>query len=136
MAVIMLDDLKRMSFLVGVMNSFVLDYLVRQKMSFNINFNYFLELPVPEPGKDGKYFEQIVKKTAQLVATTPEFDQLKKEIGIPAGLKDENDRLLARAQLDVAVAKLYGITKEEIAYILEKFPLVDQKLKEMVLGEY
>ncbi len=81
-------------------------------------------------------FEEIVKKTAQLVATTPEFDQLKKEIGISHGLVNENDRLLGRAQLDVAVAKLYGISKEDLAYILDKFPNVDTKQKELVLREY
>jgi hypothetical protein len=36
----------------------------------------------------------------------------------------------------VAVAKLYGISKEELAYILEKFPKVDPKQKELVLREY
>ncbi len=94
---------------------------------------YFLETPVPRISS-GVLFDEIVKKTAQLVAITPEFDQLRKEIGISHGLTNENDRLLARAQLDVAVARLYGISKEDLAYILEKFPIVDRKQKDLVLG--
>ncbi|MCX6770592.1 MAG: N-6 DNA methylase [Candidatus Micrarchaeota archaeon] len=136
MAVIMLSDLKKISYLAGIMNSFVLDYVIRQKMSANINFNFFLELPVPTPEQAGAYYDQIAKKAAQLVATTDEFEQLKKEVGISHGIVEENDRLLARAQLDVAVAKLYGITKDELAYILEKFPIFDPKQKELVLREY
>jgi len=61
---------------------------------------------------------------------------LKKDTGVAHGLTDENDRLLARAQLDVAVAKLYGINKEDLAYILEKFPIADPKQKELVLRTY
>lgn len=136
MAVIMLSDLKKMSYLTGIMNSFVLDYILRQKMSANINFNFFLELPVPTPEQAGAYYDQIAKKVVQLVTITDEFEQLKKEVGISHGIVEENDRLLARAQLDVAVAKLYDISKEELAYILEKFPLVDPKQKELVLGAY
>ena len=135
LAIITLENLKQLCYLCGVMNSFVIDYFMRQKVSANINMFYFLETPVPRISS-GKEFEFIVKKVAQLVASTDEFEQLKKEIGIQHGLKDENDRLLARAQLDVAVAKLYGITKEELAYILEKFPNVDAKQKEMVLRGY
>lgn len=134
-AIIKLPTLKELCYLCGVMNSFVVDYLIRQKVSANINMFYFLETPVPRISS-GKEFDFIVRKVAQLVATTNEFSQLRKEIGIEHGLKDENDRLLARAQLDVAVAKLYGISKEDLTYILEKFPNVDPKQKELILREY
>lgn len=135
LAIIKMPTLKELCYLCGVMNSFVIDYFMRQKVSANINMFYFLETPVPRLSS-GKEFEEIAKKTAQLVATTDEFSALRKEFGISGGLADGNDRLLARAKIDVAVAKLYGITKEELAYILEKFPLVDAKQKEMVMREY
>jgi len=128
-------DNKLLCYLCGVLNSFILDYYIRQKVSANINMFHFLELPIPRISS-GELYDIIARKTAQLVSTTTEFDPLKKELGIPHGLKDENDRLLARAQLDVAVAKLYGITKEDLAYILEKFPNVDSKQKELVMREY
>ncbi|PKK81551.1 MAG: hypothetical protein CVT47_01860 [Thermoplasmata archaeon HGW-Thermoplasmata-2] len=134
-AIIRMPSLKELCYLCGVMNSFVIDYFIRMKVSANVTMFNFLETPVPRLSS-GKEFDEIVKKTAQLVATTPEFDQLKKEIGISYGLTNENDRLLARAQLDVAVAKLYGISKEDLAYILEKFPNVDPKQKELVMREY
>lgn len=134
-AIVRLPDLKTLCYLCGVINSFVADYFIRQKVSANVNMFYFLETPVPRISS-GLQFEEIAKKTAQLVATTPEFDRLKKETGVPHGLTNESDRLIARAQLDVAVAKLYGINKEDLAYILDKFPNVDQKQKDAVLREY
>ncbi|MFH1095316.1 MAG: ATP-binding protein, partial [Candidatus Micrarchaeota archaeon] len=134
-AIIRTPTLKQLCYLCGVMNSFVSDYLLRQKVSANVNMFYFLESPVPRLS-DGPQFEKIAKLTAQLVATTDEFEQLKKEMGVSAGVVSEADRLSVRAKLDVEVAKLYSITKDELAYILEKFPLVDAKQKEMVLREH
>lgn len=134
-AIIRLDTNKNLCFLVGVMNSFVIDYFIRQKVSANINMFYFLETPVPRLSS-GKEFEFIVRKVAQLVCTTNEFAELKEEIGIEQGLANENERNMARAQLDATIAKLYGITKEELAFILEKFPNVPQKQKDLVLEQY
>ena len=128
-------EFKTMCYLCGVINSFVLDYFIRQKVSANINMFYFLELPVPRLDS-GPEYEAISKMTAQLVAVSDEFDELKKEFGIKYGVTDEKDRETIRARLEVAVAKLYGITKEELQYILTKFPIVDEKYKKKVLEEY
>ncbi len=135
LAIIRLPELKQLCYLVGIMNSFVVDYFLRQKVSANINMFYFLETPVPRLSS-GKDFDFIVKKVAQLVCTTDEFSGLKKEIGIEHALTNENDRTLARAQLDAAVAKIYGITKDELEFILQRFPNVEQKQKELVLEQY
>jgi Alw26I/Eco31I/Esp3I family type II restriction m6 adenine DNA methyltransferase len=134
LAIIRLPSLKELCYLSGVMNSFVVDYFIRQKVSANVNMFYFLETPVPRLAS-GPEFDAIARKTAQLVATTDEFGRLEKELGI-RGIKSENERNLARAQLDVMVAKLYGVTKEELQYILTKFPNVDEKQKELTLTQY
>lgn len=133
-AIVKLPDLKHLCYLTGVMNSFVVDYFLRQKVSANVTMFNFLETPVPRLSA-GKEFDFIVKKVAQLVCTTPEFSELKKLVGVEP-LISESDRALARAQLDVMVAKVYGITKEELAHMLEAFPIVDKKQKELVLAEY
>jgi len=131
------DNLDRrvLCYICGVLNSFVLDYFIRQKVSANINMFHFLELPFPRLSS-GKEFDAIIRKVAQLVSITNEFQDLKKEIGIEHSLTKESDRALAKAQIDVLVAKLYGITKEELAFILDKFPLVDKSQKELVLSQY
>ena len=134
-AIVQLDNVKQICFLTGVMNSFVIDYFIRQKVSANVNMFNFLETPVPRLNS-GKEFDAIVRKTAQLVCTTDEFSELKKETGILHGLTNENDRKLARAQLDVAVANIYGITKEEMGFILQQFPIVDEKQKELILNSF
>lgn len=134
-AIVKVNDLKAMCFLCGILNSFVLDYLVRQKVSANVNMFYFLELPVPRM-KDGQIFDSIVKKVIQLVATTNEFAELRREIGLISPITDEQDRQLTRAKIDALVAKLYGIDEGELKHILLQFPIVDNKVKEQVLQEY
>ena len=134
-AIIRTKGLKNYCYLVGVLNSFVVDYLIRQKVSANINMFHFLELPVPRLSS-GSEFESIAKMSAQLVATTNEFKELKNELGISYGVTDENDRQIIRAKLDATVAKLYGITKPELEYILTKFSLVDEKIKKKTLDEF
>jgi len=134
-AIIRLPTLKQLCFLCGVMNSFVIDYLLRQKVSANINMFYFLETPIPRISS-GKDFDEIARKTAQLVATTDEFSELKKELGMNNPVSSDADRMKVRAQIDAMVAKLYGITKDELEYVLTKFPNADERQKKLVLEEY
>lgn len=134
-AIVKLKDLRSMCFLCGVLNSFVVDYLIRQKVSANVNMFYFLELPIPRL-KEGQAFDSIAKKVVQLVATTNEYSKLKNEFGIVSSVTDEQDRQLVRAKIDAQVAKLYGITEDELRYILAQFPIIESKIKEQVLNEY
>ncbi len=134
-AIVKVDNLKAMCFLCGVLNSFVVDYLIRQKVSANVNMFYFLELPIPRI-KDGQIFDSIVKKVVQLVATTNEFATMKSEIGMISFITSEQDRQLTRARIDAQVAKLYEINGEELKHILSQFPIVDEKIKEQILQEY
>jgi len=126
---------KSLCYLCGVLDSFVLDYLVRQKVSAHVNMFYFLELPVPRLN-EGELFNSIVKKVVQLTAVTNEFKSLKNEAGMVSPVTDDQDREVVKAKIDALVAKLYGITEVELRHILSQFPIVDDKIKERVMQEY
>ncbi|NOZ49409.1 MAG: hypothetical protein GXP37_05085 [Chloroflexi bacterium] len=49
--------------------------------------------------------------------------------------RDEERRGRLRAELDALYAHLYGLTREELAYILDTFPIVRRKDEER-WGEY
>ena len=66
--------------LCGLWNSFVLDYLLRLRVTANVNFFYVYQLPVPRLQKGDKWFDAIVTRAAKLICTTPEFDELAKEV--------------------------------------------------------
>jgi len=48
---------------------------------------------------------------------------------------DEARRARIRAELDALYAHLYGLTRDELAYILDTFPIVRRKDEEKY-GEY
>jgi len=119
-------------FVASVFNSFVFDYLIRQRVTTNLTFFFLYQMPVPRlVGKD-KAFAPIVERAARLICTTPEFDDLAKEVGLKShrqGATDPAERARLRAELDGLIAPLYGLTEDEFAYILTTFPLVADPVK-------
>ena len=134
-AIVRGPNLKELAFLCGVLNSFVVDYLIRQKVSANVNMFYFLELPVPRTN-EGQAFESIGKKVIQLTAVNNEYKALRGEVGMVSPVTEETDREVVKAKIDALVAKLYGITENEFRHILSQFPIVDNKIKERIIQEY
>jgi hypothetical protein len=123
----------------GLLNSFVVDWLLRQKVTTNINIFYIYQLPVPRLTEADAAFKPIVERAARLICTTPEFDGLAKEVGLgnhKAGATDPAERARLRAELDGLVAHLYGLTEEEFAHILATFPAVEASVKDAALAAY
>lgn len=123
---------KDMLFLCAIWNSFTLDYQLRLRVTANVNFFYIYQLPVPRLTEKDPAFRPIVERSARLICTTPEFDDLAKEVGIGShkqGVTNEVERGRLRAELDGLIAHIYGLTEEEFAYILTTFPLVADPVK-------
>ncbi|MBW4619535.1 MAG: putative DNA binding domain-containing protein [Cyanosarcina radialis HA8281-LM2] len=127
-------------YLISIWNSFVLDYALRFRVSANINFFYVYQLPIPRLMEGDRFFNEIVQRTAKLICTTPEFDELAVETlnltSLQCGVTDETERAQLRAELDGMVAHLYGLTEEEFTYILTTFPLVSETVKQAALEAY
>jgi len=67
---------KEMLFLCALWNSFVVDFMLRQRISANVNFFYVYQLTVPRLQEGDPWFREIVERAAKLICTTPEFDDL------------------------------------------------------------
>ena len=128
-----------MIFLCAVCNTFILDWLLRQKVTTTLNMFYIYQLPIPRLTKNDRYFNDIVERAAKLICTTSEFDELAQEVGLGShqqGITDETERAKLRAELDGMVAHLYGLTEDEFSYILTTFPIVNPTVKEAALSAY
>jgi hypothetical protein len=126
-------------FFCGCMNSFVIDSLVRQRVTTNLTFVTLYQLPMPRLSESDPMFGQIVERVACLVCTTSEFDALAKAVGIGShkyGVTDPVKRSVLRAELDGLVAHLYGLTEAEFAHILSTFPLVPDPVKVAAQNAY
>ena len=121
-----------MLFCAGILNSFVIDWLLRLKVTTNINMFYIYQLPVPRLTTKDPAFAPIMQRTAKLICTTSEYDTLAREVGLGShkdGVTDTLERARLRAELDGLVAHLYNLTEEEFAHILDTFPLVTDPVK-------
>jgi hypothetical protein len=108
---------KRELLWVGVTNSFVFDWMVRRIISTTVNYFILLSVPMPAIELDSELAKSII-------TATQEIRKLKKT-------KNPNDTLIAslRCQIDISVAKAYGLNFQEIELILKDFPLLDRKQK-------
>jgi hypothetical protein len=124
---------------VAVLNSFIFDSCIRQKVSQNLTLFYIYQAPVPRLVEGDPYFSDIVTRAAKLICTTPEFDDLAAEVGLGShanGVTDIGDRAQLRAELDGIIAHLYGLTEAEFTHILSTFPIVPEDTKQAALDEY
>ncbi|MDA8000827.1 MAG: BREX-1 system adenine-specific DNA-methyltransferase PglX [Alphaproteobacteria bacterium] len=107
-------------YILGVINSFVFDYLARQKTRLEIG-NIILNTKVPFPDKHT--INKIAKLTAQLCCGTNEMESLAESLGIPNNKLDLISRIKTNAQLDIIVAQAYNLNLEDYTTILKSFNL-------------
>ena len=134
----LLNDRERL-LLCSIMNSYVIDFYLRQSITNHLSFFFVYAAPVPRLMEGDPYFSEIVDRAAKLICTTPEFDALAAEVGLGShanGVTDEGDRAKLRAELDGMIAHLYGLTEAEFTHILSTFPIVSDEVKQAALEEY
>ena len=128
---------KQLLYLVSVINSFVLDYFLRSKMTTNLNLFYLYQLPIPYFSENSIGFIPIAERAARLICVSSDFDDLAKEVGLKQHQPLEPiERARLRAELDGLIAHLYGLTESEFAHILTTFPLVAEPVKVAALNAY
>ncbi|MFM6115894.1 MAG: Eco57I restriction-modification methylase domain-containing protein [Sphaerospermopsis kisseleviana] len=109
--------------LYGCLNSLVFDFVTRQKVG-GTNFNFFIvkQLPVIPPERyTEKDIEYITPRVLELVYTAWDMQPFALDMGYEGEpfIWNPNKRALIRAELDAYYAKLYGLTRDELRYILD-----------------
>jgi len=125
--------------LVGLLNSFVLDYTLRQRVAANISMFFVYQLPVPL--LVGPKAEAIVERSLKLICIDEGFADLWKEVmGTPwtpdVAVTDTAERARLRAELDGIVAHFYSLSGPEFSYLLTTFPVVHEEVKLAALAAY
>jgi hypothetical protein len=126
-------------FVCAVMNSFVVDAWLRRSVTNHLSFFSVYGVPVPRLTKQDSASSPLVNRAAKLICTTPEFDDLARDVGLGShknGVTNPTERAKLRAELDGLIAHLYGLTEEEFTYILTTFPLVPEPVKVAAQNAY
>ncbi|MBD2124853.1 N-6 DNA methylase [Microcoleus sp. ZQ-A2] len=104
-------------------NSLVLDYVLRQKIG-GASLSYFIlkQLPViPPEVYTSEDIEFISSRVLELIYTAWDMQPFAQDMGYNGEpfIWDSQRRALLRAELDAYYAKLYGLTRDELRYILD-----------------
>ncbi|GAP13247.1 type I restriction-modification system methyltransferase subunit [Longilinea arvoryzae] len=109
--------------LLGCLNSIILDYTARQKVSgMHLTFTYLRQLPVLPPEIfTPADLDFIAPRVLELVYTAYDLKPFAEDMGYYSEpfSWDEDRRALLRAELDAYYARLYGLTRDELRYILD-----------------
>ena len=109
--------------LLGCLSALVLDYAARQKIGgTTLNYLIYKQLPILPP----KHYTEadlafIVSRVLELTYTAHDLKPWAEDLGFtgqPFGW-EPNRRAILRAELDAYYAKLYGLTRDELRYILD-----------------
>jgi hypothetical protein len=133
--------------LLGNLNSFVFDYVTRQKLGGgNMNFFIVKQLPALPPSAYKKrtpwlavvsQLEWLYPRVFELIYTALDMQGFAYDCGYngPPFKWDDERRFLLRCELDAAYFHLYDIDSDDLEYIMETFLLVKRK-EEQEYGEY
>ncbi len=129
------------------LTSFVLDFASRQKIGgTHLTYGYLYQLPVLSPSSyecvcpwssKQKLFEWVGQRSLELSCTSSDMLHLAQEcISTWKGQGwDEARRFTIRCELDAAFFHLYGLSREEVVYVMGTFPIVQRK-DEAAFGTY
>nr|BBH94228.1 hypothetical protein KTA_24270 [Thermogemmatispora argillosa] len=135
-----------LAYLCGLLNSFVLDYVIRHKVSVDITMSQAAQLPLARLDPEQPYCQAIARRVARLVCLGPAFAHLRSEL---LGAEDaptlppeqRRARLQLQHEIDALVAHLYGLSAADLRDLLygpqpQSFPLVPASVKEGVLRAF
>lgn len=121
-------------------NSIVLDYIARFVVQIHVSKTYLMRLPVPQPTDDeiaaNPVYQELVRGALLLTLSSDwdAFAELATEHGITKSElpKTDKQRDLLRVSMDKTVAKLYGISDNELAHMLTSFKVLARKRPDYV----
>jgi len=107
----------------AMMSALTVDFVVRQKLGgTNMNFFYVKQFPILAPRQFTTVDQDfIVPRVLELTYTSNSMKPLAEELGydgVPFAWSDDR-RALLRAELDAKIASLYGLTRDQLRYILD-----------------
>lgn len=144
-------------YLMALLASYAFDYVARQKVGgTSMTFFIVKQLPAPHPSEFGKHYpwiggcslsEWLKPRVVELVSTSASLAAFAKDTVGHAKVFpfDPARRFQLRCELDAAFFHLYGLTRDEVDYVMDTFPIVrrhdedefgDYRTKLTILGFY
>lgn len=127
------------------MNSFALDFVVRQKVAgLNISLFYVTQFPFLPPStfellapwdRHQQLDEWVANRVLAMALTAVDMLPLAKAVDAEIQTWESVKRQRIMTELDAAMFHLFGIPRDDVDYIMDTFPIVKRK-DEAVYGSY
>jgi len=109
--------LRDQTFLCGMLNSFVANYLARLWVTTHLGTTTVERLPMPRPGENSAEYGHIVELADRLRQRDAAWNA-------------------SYVDLQAAAARLYGLSADDLRLVLDSFPLVDIAIRRTVQSAF
>lgn len=127
------EDADAAALLQACMSSYVFDYAIRQKIAgTHLTYGYLYQLPVPSltafhavPGAAHWFIDRVV----ELAYTSQDMADFAEDLGYSGApfRWDSARRELLRTELDAALFRLYGVSRDNVEYVMDTFPVIKRE---------
>ena len=134
------------TFLCGMLNSFVANYLARLWVTTHLGTTTVERLPMPRPAPRSDEYLELAALAHQLGTVATPRAAASHRNGFRLNLRNRVlSKLLGRptrdwnsayARLQAMAAHLYGLSTDDLRLVLESFPLVDSAIPREVMVEF
>ncbi len=130
---------EKILFVLALLNSLVVDFIIRNMVQINVSKTYLERIPLPQPSDEENQNNEIYKtlaKNALLLQLYNDknhhFDELKQEFNIKNEEIPKTKKAydILRAKNDLLVKKLYDLSDDEFSYIISTFKVLNEKQSE------
>jgi hypothetical protein len=132
------DVAERAILFTNIYTSFTFDFALRQSLSgAHVTLYLLKQLPMPTPEQikthsvetaDGKesLWDFLLQRGLKLIWTSHSLDPLGDDVNSEDGpyVWDTDERRTLRAEIDAALAQRYGISRDDLEYILDSFDIL------------
>ena len=127
------------AYVLGVLSSIPFDWCSRRVVELSLNFHIFNSLPIPRPPEDDPLRNHVIHLAGRLAAVDDRYGNWAEQVGVEvASVKTEREKADLIAELDAAVALLYGLDESDIQVIYDTFHKTIDHLPDInaVLGHH
>jgi hypothetical protein len=103
-------------FILGLFNSFVLNFIVRLRVTTHVTVAIVEQLPLPKPARSDRLFREMTDHVRCLLS------------------EPSDPPVMARVH--ALAARLYGLERDAFAHVLSTFPLVETSAKQAAMEAF